>query len=123
MPAAPLPPVLDEKLSDLAAEVRRVLVVRGSGWLTLAALGGVAVAVGLDAAFDLPAWVRGVLLFGWLVGCGLLAWRLVVRPWRGGVSAAELAGRIERDFPGLSERLITLVDLNQHADPGNGSRR
>lgn len=122
MPAAPLPPILNEKLSGLAAEIRRLLVIRGGCWLTLAALGGMVAAVGLDEAFHLPAPARGVLLLGWLLGCGLLAWRLVLRPWHGEVHMAELVTRIERDFPGLSERLITLVELNRHADPGNGSR-
>src|SRR5437879_776274 len=122
MPAAPLPPVLDERLSHLPAEVRRLVVRRGCGWLPLVALGGTAVAVGLDAAFSLPAGVRGLLLIGWLAGTGLAAWRLVVRPWRGPVPAAELAARVERHFPGLSERLTTLVGLHERAGPGNGSR-
>ncbi|HET6572703.1 MAG TPA: hypothetical protein VFG68_03800 [Fimbriiglobus sp.] len=122
MPATPLPPLLERKLADLAASARWLLVVRGLSCLALATLGGAALAVGLDAAFNLPAWVRGVLLCGWLVWCGLVAWRLVVRPWRDGVPASELAGLLERYFPGLSERLTTLVELNDRADPGNGSR-
>ena len=122
MPASPLTPLLDEKLSELAAEVRSRLVVRGCSWVTLAALGCVAVAIGLDVLIGLPAWIRGALLLGGLVGCGVLAWRLVVRPWSDGVPTDELAGLIEHDFPGLSERLITLVELARHTDPGNGSR-
>ncbi len=122
MPAAPLPPVLEAKLSDLAAGVRRLRVARGLGWLTLTMFGGAGLAIGLDAAFDLPGWVRGLMLVGWLAAAGLVAWRLVVRPWREPVPAAGLAALVERYFPGLSERLTTLVELHERIEPGNGSR-
>jgi hypothetical protein len=122
MPAAPLPHTLEEKLDGLAAAVRRMSIIRGCGWLILAALGGAAVAIALDAALDLPGWVRGLMLLGWAALTMLVCWRMVVRPWRDPIPAAELAARVEQYFPGLSERLTTLVELHEHAGPGNGSR-
>src|SRR5262245_61429463 len=122
MPAAPLPPLLDEKLTDLAAEVRRLRVVRGSGRVPLALVGGAALAVGLDAAVGLPGVVRGVLFAGWLGLAAFAGWRWVARPLRGPVPAAELAARVEQTYPGLAERLTTLVELSEQAGRGNGSR-
>src|SRR5581483_8506501 len=65
---------------------------------------------------------RGLMLVGWLVLTAWLTWRLVVRPLREPVPPAELAGRVDRYFPGLAERLTTLVELRGRAEPGNGSR-
>src|SRR5687767_14592210 len=99
MPAAPLPPVLEEKLEDLTAEVRRLLVARGCGWVTLTVLAGAAAAIGLDAVLNLPGWVRGLLLVGWVGASAAAAWWLVARPLRQPMTPARLAALVERYFP------------------------
>jgi hypothetical protein len=122
MPASHLPPALDEKFADLATHVRRLMVLRGSGWLVAAGLVTAAVAMRLDAALDLPAWARSLLLVGWLALVATLAYRTVLLPALRPFDAAELAALVERHFPSLGERLTTLVGLNGHIDPGTGSR-
>src|SRR5262245_45035010 len=122
MPASHLPPSLDEKFDDLAARVRRLVVVRGVGWLVGAGAVTAAAAMRLDGSFVLPAWVRSLLLVGWLALVAAIAYRAVLLPALRPLTAAELAALIERHFPGLGERLTTLVGLNGRPDPGNGSR-
>ena len=122
MPAVPLPVGLEEKLDDVAAEVRRLRVLRGASWFAAFTFAIPLVAVGLDVALDLPGLARGLLLGGWLLVAVLLGWLLVIRRLRGDIPQSELAAAIEREFPNLAERLRTLVELSEHAEPGNGSR-
>lgn len=122
MPAIPLPVALEEKLDDVAAEVRRLRVLRGASWFAAVTFSVPLVAVGLDVIFDLSGLVRGLLLVGWLLTAALLGWLLVIRRLRGDIPPRELAAAIEREFPNLAERLSTLVELSEKADPGNGSK-
>src|SRR5439155_5839200 len=48
-------------------------------------------------------------------------WRLVVRPWREEVPLEEIARQVERRFPGLGERLLTVVSLRDRTGPAHGS--
>src|SRR5690349_8524324 len=122
MPAIPLPVALEEKLDDLAAEVRRLRVLRGASWFAAITFSIPLVAVGLDVIFDLSGLARGLLLVGWLLTAVLLGWLLVIRRLRGDIPPRELAAAIEREFPNLAERLSTLVELSEKAEPGNGSK-
>jgi hypothetical protein len=122
MPAVPLPIALEEKLDDVAAEVRRLRVLRGASWFAATTFALPLVAVSLDMLLDLSPLVRGLLLAGWVAVSAVLGWWLVVRRLRGDIPPQELAAAIEREFPNLAERLSTLVELSEHADAGNGSR-
>ena len=118
----PLPPTLDEKFTDLAARVRRLLLLRNSGWLVAVGAFAAAAAMLLDAAFELPGWARSFLLVGWLAIVAFLAYRTIIVPALRPLDAAELAALVEQHFPGLGERLTTLVGLNGQPGPANGSR-
>lgn len=122
MPAVALPVALEEKLDDVAAEVRRLRVLRGASWFAAVTFAVPLVAVMLDVMFDLSGLARGLLLGGWLVVSVLLGWLLVVRRLKGEIPPQELAEAIEGEFPNLAERLSTLVELSEHAEPGNGSK-
>lgn len=122
MPAVPLPVVLEEKLDDVAAEVRRLRVLRGASWFAAVTFALPLLFVALDVLLDLSPLVRGLMLGGWVAVCAFLGWWLVVRRTRGEIPPRELAAAVEREFPNLAERLSTLVELSEHADAGNGSR-
>lgn len=122
MSAVKLPRALEDKLADLAAGVRRLWLLRGVCWFALVLVASGLLAVLLDAKYDLPGWGRGLLLAGWLAGLVATAWRCVGRPLRSPVPVPLLAAAIEAQFPSLSERLSTLVELSEQADDGNGSQ-
>lgn len=121
MASAPLPTALEVRLAALAARVRLHRVVRGLSWLAVAALASALVVVALDSLFALSVASRCVLQLAWLVGVGVVAWRWAGRPWRDEVPLTEVAGQLERQFPGLGERLLTVVELRDAAGPENGS--
>jgi hypothetical protein len=121
MASAPLPPALATRLAALADRVRRLRVARGACWLVVAALLSGAAVVLLDALLGLSVTARCLLQLGWLAGTALLAWRLVARPWRAAIPLEGIARQIEEQFPGLGERLLSVVELRDAAEPANGS--
>ena len=121
MATAPLPPALEDRLTALAARVRRHRVARGVSRLAVAALAGAVALVALDALLGLSVAARCVLQAAWLGGVGWLAWAWVGRAWRYEVPLTEVAEHLERQFPGLGERLLTVVELRDAAGPEHGS--
>lgn len=121
MAAVPLPPALEDRLAALVTRVRRLRLISGTCRLAVALLVLTAALVALDAAFRLSTATRCVLQLGWLALAGLLAWWLVVRPWRADVTLGDVAKEIERRYPGLGERLVTVVTLRDEATLANGS--
>jgi hypothetical protein len=121
MATAPLPRELEDRLTALAARVRTHRIVRGASWLAVASLGSALVLITLDAAFALSIVARCLLQVAWLGSIGFLAWRWVARPWREEISLPEVARHLERQFPGLGERLLTVVELRGSPGPEHGS--
>jgi hypothetical protein len=121
MAAAPLPPALEARLAGLAARVHRLRAVAGASRLVVALVASAALLVSLDVAFRLPVAARCVLAAVWLVSAGWLGWVLLLRPWRDEVALDEVAARLERHYPQLGERLLTVVELRDGAGPANGS--
>jgi hypothetical protein len=117
-----MPAGLEEKLGDLAAEVRKLRVLRGVSAFTAVVFVLPVAAVCLDVAFQLSAAARGLMLGVWVSAAALAFWLLVARRMRGDVPQEALASAIERQYPNLAERVRTLVELSEHADSGNGSR-
>lgn len=122
MAAVPLPPGIEEKLADLSAEMRRLRVIRGASWLALALFALPVAGIALDSSVPMPRYARLLLLAGWGALGALATWVFLVRRMRGEVPPAELAAAIEEKYPSLAERLRTLVELSEHAEPGNGSK-
>ena len=122
MPGIALPQGLEEKLDSLAADVKRWRFRRGVSLSAVVVCAVPVVLVLLDRSLQLSAWLRIGLL---ALGVGVMAasvWWFVFRWWKQPVPASALAAAIEKEFPHLSERLQTLVELNEHAEPGNGSK-
>src|SRR5262245_2004238 len=107
------PPVIEQRLSALIPRVRALRVAPGSCRLPATALGTVAAILLLDAAFALPAWMRGLYLSVWLVVLGVLAWRWVLVPWFAEISLADVAGELEKRHPELGERMRAAVTENK----------
>lgn len=122
MPAVPLPPVIDEKLTELAAEIRRLRVIRGISWTALVLFALPVAAIALDSSVAMPRLARIGAFVGWAALGTLAAWVFVWRRMTGDVPPAALAAAIEEKYPSLSERLQTLVELSENFEPGNGSK-
>src|SRR5262245_57836719 len=122
MATAELPSNLRAKLDALAARLHRLRLMRGASWFTLALVGGAGVAFLLDAWLELPPVVRIVLFFGWLGGMGAALWYGLIHPLRQPLTAAALAAAVEEEYPRLSERLTSTVELSNAADEYHGSR-
>ncbi|MDB5310991.1 MAG: hypothetical protein JWO38_5193 [Gemmataceae bacterium] len=121
MAVAPLPPALEDRLAALAARVRRLQLARGVCRVIASLLLSAVAIVLLDAACQLSVTCRCILQVGWLGLGGFLGWQLVVRPWQSEIPLEEIARQVEGRFPGLGERLLTVVGLREDADPANGS--
>jgi hypothetical protein len=122
MSAVKLPHAIEEKLGELSQQVRRLWLYRGVSWFALAFFGSALGLVLLDANFEFPGWGRTLLLVGWVVLQVVAFRRCVLRPIRSPIPVPLLAAAIEDQFPNLSERLSTLVELSENAEPGNGSK-
>ncbi len=122
MSAVKLPHAIEEKLSELSQQVRKLWLYRGISWFALVFLGTALGLILLDANAELPGWSRGLMLVGWIVLQIFAFRRLILRPMRSPIPVPLLAAAIEDQFPNLSERLTTLVELSENAEPGNGSQ-
>ncbi|HEY2785156.1 MAG TPA: hypothetical protein VGJ05_09295, partial [Fimbriiglobus sp.] len=123
MAAAVMPAVLNDRLAAVAAVVRRARFVRGLSYASIIIVGTGLLAVVLDSFYQFTRGGRGALFASWLAVSAVAVWRFVRRPLRSPVKYSELAAVVERHFPTLAERLSTLVNLNESADPSNGSRQ
>ncbi len=117
----PLPPVLEEKLSDFRKRVWMVKLAEG----LLAAVFAVAVSYifvfALDRFFETPAWLRLTIMLGAaaVLGLGLpLKWHRWVWRQRRLEDAARL---LRRKFPRLGDQLLGIVELAR-LDSGLGGR-
>lgn len=91
MSATPLPSALRVDFEALAREARRARVVRGCGYAVVVVVGFATAAITADAVTELSGSVRGILLTVWLLlGC-LVVWRLVARPAREPIRAADVS--------------------------------
>lgn len=115
-----LPPELEGRLTGLATRVRRLRIVCGACRLAVAVLLSIVALSVFDSVLQLSVLSRCLLQLAWLAATGLLTWQLVIRPWTAEVPLEEAARLIEGHFPGLGERLLTIVSL-RNAEPENGS--
>src|SRR5690348_12994241 len=85
---------LARTLDDVAARLRRVVVLRAGSWLvilSLVFLGGLAF---LDQRYQLPALVRALGLVTYLVALPVLVRRWIVRPLAGSGDRQTIALRV-----------------------------
>lgn len=120
MTVASLPTTLQDKLDLLARRLHRLRLLRGASWFAITAALGAGVCLGLDAFFELPPLVRIAMVVVWIGSSIASLWYGLLRPLRNPVTAAHLAAAVEEEYPRLSERLTSSVELAD-ADEFHGS--
>lgn len=118
---AQLPAQPTRSLAALARLRRKVRsAFARDGGVTLLGLGLLAVTGSFlaDYALVLPRGARGVLLAAGAIFLALGVWRRIVRPLRLELGDTELAILVEKAHPGLSQELLTAVELTR---PGSES--
>ena len=105
-----IPPLIEQQLLSLDKQIRDVSFIRGADRFVwgVCLLGG---SLLLDAWLALSGTIRIGLLGIWIASAGILLWRGLVRPALQPVSFSALAALVEKQFPELSERLTSLVEL------------
>jgi hypothetical protein len=120
MSVATLPPNIQTKLDVLGRRLHRLRLLRGWSWLILVAVLGAGIALGFDAAFELPPAVRYLVTGVWVAAMAATAWRHLLWPLGSSVTTPGLAAAVEEEFPRLGERLTSAVELAD-ADDTHGS--
>ncbi len=102
--------ILNE-LDRIRRSVRRRLVVYGVCAMAAGGCVSVLFVVAVDWLLELPPLLRifGVVLF--VIGFGLAAIRWLIRPMQTDLSLAQIAGKLERHYPGLNDRLSSTVSF------------
>lgn len=114
---------LQTRIRQLRARARHAVWLHGASWL-VAVLLGAALLLGLfDWALHVDSDAsRFLLVLTALIGLGVLAWRVLVRPLRQQLSDVAVALKIERRYPGLHDSLASTVQFSEsHRDPRFGS--
>ncbi|CAN5446939.1 hypothetical protein BH11PLA2_BH11PLA2_15520 [soil metagenome] len=122
MPAVLLPKLIETKFEDLAQQVRRLRFYRGVSRLLLLSLGLAAFLIILDVRFGFSTPVRYGITLAWFTLILFGVWRLILKPVRQPLTVTTLAAAIETEFPSLSERLMTVVELSTAVGPVHGSK-
>lgn len=120
------PREVSELLEKFRRGIRRYVLLRGSALVVVIVCLSVWATFTIDRGYfqvdrsDLPLWLRGVLL---ATSCGAVLAALlnfvVFRVWRD-FSARSLATVLERQFPNLESRLLTVVELAEDSASAEG---
>ncbi len=112
-----------DQLHDLRQRVHRLLWLTGLSWLVVGFVSSLIFVGGVDWLCPLDdRWLRAGLLFVFVTGICVLAWRRLLAPLRRPFSNLELSGHLEQQFPQLRGRLATAVEfLERGVSPAVGS--
>ena len=102
---------LVSRLTRLRGRVRAVVGLFGIGAVIAGAVGGMFVLMFADYLFHIPAGLRLVLLLAWLVGLGILFWRLLFLPLTTRLTDQFLASRVENINKELADELMSAVQF------------
>ena len=107
--------IVGEHLAELRGRIRLLTWISGLCWMSVAFLGGLLVTGTLDwlLHFD-DSGTRLVIGLALLGLSGWMVWRQLIAPLRLPLSGPFLAGRVERRFPGLKNRLLSAVEFLDH---------
>ncbi|MGF1632825.1 MAG: hypothetical protein ACFCVE_03155 [Phycisphaerae bacterium] len=102
---------LNAKLESVRQKHFTVIVADGVCRCLVIAAAALLVTCLLDWWLELPAWMRGLMLAGWLAGVGYVLVRHVVLPVRRGADDEQVALWVEKKTPGIASRLISTVQF------------
>jgi hypothetical protein len=112
--------LIQAKLDALRRTLRRLILTAGLARVVLVAIGLAAAALLVDWVVHLDSGWRLALGLGMLATVAAAAWRFLVRPLLVPMTDRDLALLYERQFPELSDLLVSAVELP--ADARSGSR-
>jgi hypothetical protein len=115
---------IEQHIADLRRKVRRLVWIHGAGMVVAASLAAMLV-LGL-ADYLIHIQDRGIRVIFWLaalVVLGYSGWWCLVRPLTARLGDVELAGRLQRRFASLDDRLLSAVQFLRapEGDPAAGS--
>src|SRR5207245_2231355 len=74
----------------------------------------------LDSRWHLSDLTRAGALVGLLVACGIVTFRLLIRPLRRRLDDLDLALRVEAHYPNLNDALASTVEFLDPSSDGSG---
>ncbi|MDP6957519.1 MAG: hypothetical protein QF645_01770 [Planctomycetota bacterium] len=114
------PPLVDveKRFHHLRKNIRTLFLGDGlSRWILVLGL-FISISFTLDYLLNLPAPVRLILLSSGLIFCGLVVWRRILRPLQVPITDEDIALFVERQNPGLEDRLISAIQLSRSGTDG-----
>src|SRR5437870_3063507 len=105
------PTALLETLQAIRRRVKLFAVAFGAGAAVMAAVGLLVGALLLDWLLKLPKGPRAVVLAAALATLAYAILRWLVRPAMSKLSVADVASRLEANFPQFSDRLRSTIDF------------
>jgi hypothetical protein len=112
-----LPAPLRHALTRVAGKHLSMQVFIGLAWLVIAAVLLLVAQTLLDRLMDFPRSVRIAFLVFDAGVLGTVVWRKLLVPWRRRWHASEAAFAIQRHWPKLGSRVISVVQLAGHGNP------
>lgn len=112
---------LIQSLEAIRRRIRLLSVTIGTATALSAAVGLLAVTVGLDYLLDLPPAARVFVMLLAVAGLGTVAARYVIMPLLARMSLGDIAGRLESTFPQFEDRLSSTVSFVQSPQSMDGS--
>jgi hypothetical protein len=100
---------LVERVTRMRGRVRAVIGLFGIGVIIAAAVGGMVLLMFADYFLHFGNGLRVVLLLAWLVGLGVVAWKVLISPLSTRLTDQFLASRVENIHKDLADELISAV--------------
>jgi hypothetical protein len=110
--------LITSRLAEIRSRHLMVTAVVGAARALALLLLCLTVIMAVDFVFDLPLYIRAVLLAAALAAVGSIILARVVRPLRSPPDDDEVALWVERAQPELGQRLISAVQLARGSEPG-----
>ncbi len=101
------------KLQSLRQSLRRRLVNEGLAWMLVALVATVFATLAFDYVFRTDRLLRGLVMAVSLGAVGLVVWRSLVSPLRVPMDPSALALLLEKHYPTLDDRLVSVVQFSQ----------
>ncbi len=103
--------VLKGKISQVLAQWKRIIFLRGGSKIVLAALVMLGIAIALDSLLELPTAVRITLLVIFASALLTIIFLDIIRPLQRIPTETQLARYLEEKHPHLEDRLVTAIEL------------
>ncbi len=110
-----------DRLHAIRRTIRARLAMFGAFTVVTGGVAAFVVVVAFDWLLHLPPALRVLALVLFIAGFALSTWYWVVRPLAAPLRINEIAGRLEKHFSGLTDRLTSTVDFLQQGGDGSSA--